>query len=338
MVSTGRVERTMLMRTQESSEDEHSSSIADRKEAGPVAIDGRNDIYSVAVLADEKHVVSGTEEGKIQCWRIEDGKEVGTPMDAGSVVYDIAVSRDGRWIVSGTGDGQVMVWNAESHSKVTAFRAHDIGVVAVDISPDAIFVATGSEDFTACVWSLSTGDRLLGPLEHTHLVVAIKFSPDGRLIATATYTHSSVRVYDSQNGSLVEFPVNVNSTSNHSLAWASDSKRLFALSHDGHIHRVDVSTGTTLSKWHIHSSDRPTSIALASNELFITAAASSSVSFWDTTNQEQIGTVIEYSHEILSIAMSSNYDLAAGGGKRITLRALCGILPSHYLGNVSVPA
>jgi len=45
----------------------------------------------------------------------------------------------------------------------------------------------------------------------------------------------SVRVYDSQNGSLlVEFPVEVNSPINQSLTWAS-----VALSRDGYIHDVD---------------------------------------------------------------------------------------------------
>jgi len=338
MVSTVQVGRTLLMRTQESSEhtaqNSSASSIVQRKEAKPIIIDGRDDIYSVAVLPDGKSVVSGDREGKIRCWCIEDGKEVGTPMDAGSSVLSIAASRDGLWIVSGTRSGHsVMVWNTESHSKVTEFKAHADFVRAVDVSPDAKKIATSSDDRTACVWSLSTGERLLGPWKHEYWVLAAKFSPDGRLVATATY--HSLRTYDNQNGSLlVEFPVEVNSSFNQSLAWASDSKQLFALSHDGYVHRVDVLAKTTLSKWHIHSSDKPISIAIASNGTFIAASAHSSVSFWDTTTQEQIGTVIEYTHSVESMAMSSNYDLVTSGEKRITLRALCGILPPHYFDSV----
>ena len=320
------------MRRQVSGENDPSSSIVHQKEAKPIIIDGQFNIYSVAVLADGKHVVSGDGEGKIRRWRIENGKKVGTAMDAGSGVLNIAVARDGKLIVSGTADGWVTVWNAERHSKVAEFKAHRDWVRAVDISPDATKIATGSYDFTACVWSLST--RLLGPLEHSHWVVAAKFSPDGRLVATATCY--SARVYDSQNGSLlVEFPVKVNSVFNQSLAWASDSRKLFALSHDGYIYRVDVSTNRTpLSKWPIHSSNNPICIALASDGTFIAASAGSSLSFWDTTTQEQIGVVIEYTHDIISMAMSSNYDLVTSGNTKITLRALWGTLPSHY---VSIP-
>jgi len=140
------------------------------------------------------------------------------------------------------------------------------------------------------------------------------------------------------NGSLLaDFPVQVYSLVNQSLAWASDSKQLFAFSYDGYIHRVDVSTRTAPSQWLIRSNTNPTCIALASNGTFIAACFGSSVSFWDTTNQEQIG-IIEYSHNVRFMAMSSNYYLVTSGDKTITLRALCGTLPSHYLDNVSAPA
>jgi len=332
MVSIGLIERMMLTRTQESGENSSSSSIVVRKEAKPTVIDGRDYIYSVAVLADGKHVMSGGREGKIRHWLIKSGEETGAAMDAGSSVLSIAVSRDGKVIVSGMADGRVTVWNADAHSQVTEFKAHGKFVRAVDISPDGTKIATGSHDYTACVWSLSTSKRLLGPLRHKFWVAAAKFSPDGRLIATATWDRDSVRVYDSQNGSLVvDFPVKVNSALNQSLAWASDSRQLFVLSHTGYIYRVDLLAKTTLSQWHIHSGNSPACIALASNGTFIAASAHSSVSFWDTTTREQIGTVIEHTHSVESMAMSSNYDLVTSGEKIITLRALCGILPSHYL-------
>ena len=261
-------------------------------------------------------------------------------MYAGGHVYAIAVSRDGKWVVSGTWSGWVTVWNAESHSKVTEVRGHNDVVYAVDVSPDGARIATGSADCTLCVWSLSTGQRLLGalgPVKHDHSVAAVKFSPDGRLIATATWERDSVRVYDGQNGGLlVEFPVRVGLWQNQSLAWASNSKRLFASSRNGDTHCLDVSTGTTLSKWAIHSSDDGGCIALASNGMFIAASGNSSTSFWDTTTHERIGSVIEHTHDVRSMAISANYDLMAGGATTMTLLRLCDILPSRYVDNVRV--
>ena len=209
-------------------------------------------------------------------------------------------------------------------------------VTTIDISPDGTKIATGSNDKTACVWSFPTGRRLLGPFKHGNHVVATKFSPNGRVIATAT--GNSVRVYDSRNGRLlVDVPIEgvpAWSDSN-SLAWASDAKQLFALSDDGNIHRLDASTGTTLSKWPIHSSKDARCIALASNGALIAASAGSSVSLWNTTTHEQIGSVIWFTHHIRSMAISPNDDLMTAGSAKITFRGLCHIFSSSHFDLVS---
>ena len=330
------VERMILTGTRESSNDSSSSSNIRQKEARLIKIDTTQFLYSVVFLADGKHVVSGGEERKIRRWRVENGEEVGTPMNAGGVVYNIAVSRDGKWLIGGTDSGWV-VWHAESHSKMIGFKGHHTWVYAVDVSPDGTKIATGSDDKTVCVWSLSTGKQLLGPFKHVNTVSAAKFSPDGRLIATATWCAHSVRVYDSQNGHfLVEFPIKVNSFQNQSLAWARDNKQLFVLSRDGNIHCLDVSTRKTLSRWrHDNNVIGTQCIALANNGAFIAASSLSSVSFWDTTTHKKIECVIHHTADISSKAISSDHDHVTAGGKEITIRNLRDVLPSPYCDDVS---
>ena len=139
------VESATLAGTQKSSED---SSSAHQQKAKSIEIKVPEGIFSASFLADGKHVLSGGKEGKIRRWRVDNGQEVGTPMDAGSTVRNIAVSQDGKWIVSGAWSGQVTVWNAESHSKVTEWKAHHDEVGAVDVSRDGTRIATGSDDGT----------------------------------------------------------------------------------------------------------------------------------------------------------------------------------------------
>ena len=310
-----------------------------------VEIDGQDNIWSVSFINDGKHIVSGGKEGRIRRWRVEDGTEVGTPMDAGSI-GSLAVSRDGKWVVntSGTGTRQVTVWNAavESHSKVKEFKGHRDHVYAADVSPDAPRVATGSQDGTVYVWSLPAGQRLLGPLnlggsgKRGNSVVAVRFSPDGCLIAIATWSRHSVQIYDGQDGRrLVDVPIQVGSSFNQSLAWACDSKQLFVLSFDGNINCLDVSTGRTLSKWSIPSSNNAQCIALASNDTFIAASAGPTVSFWDTTTHKRIGSVIQHTADVVSMAISANCDIVIGGDKKITLRNLYRVVPTSYYADVS---
>ena len=277
--------------------------------------------------------MSGGDEGKIRRWRVEDGMEVGTPIDVGSWVCSIAVSRDGKWIVSGTqAMCSVQVWNAETRTRVTEFKEHSDWVQAVDVSPDSTRIASGSYDKTACVWSLSTGKRLLGPWVHDDDVFAVKFSPDGRFIATATET--VFRIYDSRDGNLVvDVPLRVTYSLNHSLAWSRNSKHLFVIS-SGKIICLNASTGATLSQWSIHG-DKYSRIALEGDGAFIAASSDSSVSFWDATTHKQIGSVIEHTADVNCMAISANHDIVIGGGNKITFGSLCNILPSSHCDTVS---
>jgi WD40 repeat protein len=292
----------------------------------------------VAFLVDGKHIVSGGAEQQIRRWRVDDGMEVATPiMDAGSPVRGVVATRDGKWVVSGTSRG-VVVWNAKTREKVSEFKGQGAAAVcAVDVSPGSTRIATGSEDGTAGVWSLSAGERLVGPfkLRHDYPVVGVKFSPRGGLIATATQRgNNPVCIYDSRNGDLlVDFSVQVGSLRNQSLSWASESK-LFALSSDGDICCLDVSTGTMLSHWPIHSSSGPQCIAVANNGAFIAASGDFSVSFWDTTTHRSIGS-IQHANAVESLAISSKYDFVIGGGREITLRSLFDFLPLRYCKDVS---
>ena len=320
-------------------ENEASSRTVEKGKEKSIEIDPRVWAGPVAFVADGNYIVSG-DGNKIRHWRVKDGKEIGWPMDAGSTVVRIAVSRDGTWIVSTARYGRETVWDTQSHAKVIEFRGHNWGVLAVDISPDGTRFATGSDDGTVRVRSLSTGKQLLGSFRHSwiNIVVAVAFSPDGRFIASATRMfRGSVRVYDTHNSRLVvDKPIRVGSLCNHSLAWAGLGKELLALSKDGNIHCIDVATGTTLSKWAIHTNNNPRCIALASDGTFIAASANSSVSFWDIATHQQIGPLIHHPVTVKYMAISANYDLTISGGKKMILRKLPDILPSSYFDHVCV--
>lgn len=320
----------------ESSGSRPSSSSVHQAQAKVIRFDDAVEIWSTAFSADGKHVVTGGDEGVIRFWQIEDGVEADTPrpMDTEDPICNVAVSRDERWIVCGTVKGLLQIWDTMENGGDETFQAHTGCVNAVDVSPDSTRIASGSSDKTAYVWSLSTDEQLLGPWKHDSSVVAVKFSPNGRFIATAAralscYHANAVRVYDGSrdNHLLFDVPVKVISSSNQSLAWSSNSKQLFALSYNSKIYCLDLST-RRVSEWRIHSNS-PGCIALASNDAFIAASSTSSVSFWDTTTRNQIGSVKMYG--VKSVAISANYDIAIGSNKEIRLFRLSDILPSSYV-------
>ena len=347
---------TILTRGQGSPQDGSKSSSKSQQQCkkwpGKVEIDTQQ-ICSVVFLLDGEYIASGSRwNEKIHWWRVKDGREVGTPMDAGDQVRTFSASRDGKRFVSGMGNGRVEVWNAENYKKVIGWQAYSKSATSesrwpVDISPDGTNIVTVSDDSRqgACVWLISTAQPLPNHgLKSKSLVtgpyiVALKFSPDGRSIASIT--SKSIQIYDSlYTHCLSTFPIQVKESNNKSISWTSDSKKLFALSSDGNIHCLNVSAKTVdPGSWAIHDySPKFGSIALARNGAFIAASASLSVSFWDTATHQQIGSIICHPTNILCMDISENYDLVTAGGTKIILWDLHQVLPSPYCDDVSVLA
>ena len=315
--------------------------------SGAIEINSSHPIYSVLFSEDGKQVLSGGIEGILQWWRVEDGQKVGEPIRTeGPEIYSAAISPDRKWLVCGFRPSRLVetearVWNMQTRRKVFAIKGRTCTVFSVDVSPDSTKFATGpgmsgSETLTAVsIWSMTSAERLVGPLWHDGWVVAVRFSPNGDRLATATAENpdaKSIRVYDSENGQLLlDIPFRVSPYPSASLAWSSDGGQLFAASYS-EVRLFDTSSGSLLSKWTVPGDGYTSSIALSRNQKFIAVIARRSLSFWDTSTRKQIGTTIEHTDTVLSIALSHNDDCIATGERngKVTLRSLRDILPGSY--------
>jgi len=67
-------------------------------------------VYSVAVTADGKYVISGGEDKTVRVWELATGKEVQRFTGHTDWVRSVAVTADGRYVISGSGDKTVRVW------------------------------------------------------------------------------------------------------------------------------------------------------------------------------------------------------------------------------------
>ncbi|KAF8547360.1 WD40 repeat-like protein [Imleria badia] len=247
----------------------------------------------------------------------------------GGSIYAAALSPDRRWLVFGLQNNNVRVCDAQAYQNIRNIHAYNGSIWSVDISPDSTKFATGGGEKSVFIWSMTTGEQLLGPLQHDTSVVAVRFSPNGDRIATAA---GSIRIYNSDNGQqLLDIPCSFYATLASPLAWSADGRRLFAAS-NLEVKHFDTSSGSLLSKWSVPGSAGPTSILLSRNQRFAAVVARDSLSFWDTTTHQQIGTVINHASLVWSIAFSPNDDIATGESNgKVTLRTLRDILPRSYL-------
>ncbi|MGH9938119.1 MAG: WD40 repeat domain-containing protein [Blastocatellia bacterium] len=67
-------------------------------------------VRCVAVTADGRRVVSGSDDKTVRVWEVESGRCLATLEGHTSAVLGVAVTADGRRIVSGSDDKTVRVW------------------------------------------------------------------------------------------------------------------------------------------------------------------------------------------------------------------------------------
>ena len=284
-----------------------------------IRINDGNDIWAVAFAANGEYLVSGG-RGGVRVWRVEDGKQMATIMDAECVLC-LAVSKDGRWIAAGTQGGSVLVWDAKTYQKV--FSHSDIlSINGVDFSSDStrLVSARASNDRTASeIWDIATRKRVQTLAHRGEWVTTAKYSPQGDRIATAT--GHSVRVWDSNDGRLlVHIPVKVTPWRNTGLLWFND--HLFVIS-NSKIKQIEASTGSTLSEWLVPDNINLSCIALPRNGEFIVYSTRRTVTLWDTATHAQLG-LIQHPQDIRSISVSPDDRFLAIGGEdgKITIHSL----------------
>lgn len=185
-----------------------------------------------------------------------------------------------------------------------------------------------------CAFSTSPPER--DPTQHGDWLTAVKFSPSGEYIATAS-CKSRVRVWDANTGNrLLEISrSSMDNWSHAPLAWLSDSKRLFYVTSDGKVtyHDIYIQRHSTMASSH----KRPWLLLSRTDGRFIAYSTPISLSFWDTSSYTRIGFPIEVEGGIYGVALSSDNNYFASGGRgKVTIYTLGNILPKGIFSDACV--
>ena len=97
---------------------------------------------AVAVTADGRLAVSGSEDGTVKVWDVESGSERATLAGHTGWVNAVAVTADGRLAVSGSGDRTVRIWDLERGACLAVFSAEH-PVLSCAVAGDGATVVAG---------------------------------------------------------------------------------------------------------------------------------------------------------------------------------------------------
>jgi WD40 repeat protein len=140
-----------------------------------------------ALSPDGARLVTGNNDGALQVWDVESGKELKRIERRSGWINWLAVAPDGRHVL--VADREVALYDLESGKVVRVFEGHGELVQQAVLSPDGRHLLTGCYDGIVRLWDFRTG-RLIQCLgKHDGFVCSVAFSPNGLTAASAGGGH-----------------------------------------------------------------------------------------------------------------------------------------------------
>jgi WD40 repeat protein len=144
-------------------------------------------INCVAISANGKILVSGSEDSTIHLWNLETGKFLACLEEHEAGVKAIALTPDGKMLVSASADHTIKLWQLPKIKTPThTLTGHSDWVKCIAITPDSKILASGSQDKTIKLWDLDTGELKSTLVGHWDEVNSIAFSPDGQTLISCS--------------------------------------------------------------------------------------------------------------------------------------------------------
>jgi len=186
-------------------------------------------VWSVAVSADGKTLITGGYDGKIIIWNMAEKKPQQT-IEKKGWIRRVALSPDGKHFAAAGEDGSVILFETEGGKEKKTFKAHEAAVYDVAFSPDGAVLATCSTDKLAKLWDWNAETpaekaKLEG---HGDAVWAVAWAKDGSL-ATAS-ADRKIKLWNAEGKEQATLEGHKDWVSD--LAFSPDGNTLASCSHD----------------------------------------------------------------------------------------------------------
>ncbi|KAH7908238.1 WD40-repeat-containing domain protein [Hygrophoropsis aurantiaca] len=259
-------------------------------------------VTSVAYLKDGRQLASGSWDGTICIWNVENGKQDSECMVHGPGVDSIAISPDERRLVSG-GSGTTL-WDLES--KVVVWKTEEMKGFSVAFSPDGQLIAA-SHNKEVMLLDVQSGKRIGEPLQvgDAEYVWSLAFSPDGTRLAAGS-SYGKVQVFDVATGKTVVGPLNAHKRHASSLVFTHDGQQIITASWDLSIRVWNGANGRQVGEPMLGHEKDINQIALRPGDGRLVASVSQdcTIRIWDVSTRRQLGDPLRAQNNVYSIAWS----------------------------------
>ena len=250
----------------------------DGKPVGKPWHGGGGPVVSIAVSPDGTMAVSGSIDGRIRLWNIEEGRVVGDPLeghkdDVGCLDW----SPNGLEIASGSDDGTVRRWNPDTGRQIGPTIETSGWVSAIKYSLQSDKFATGGEDSMICVWS-KDGKLLIEINGHDGWVNSLCWSNDDAHIFSGS-VDGTIRKWQLIDGKEV-FVLRGHSHGVTSMCVSLDECHLISASHDYSVRIWDLKTNQQVGDPLLHDDGLFTVVLCSDGRYIASAGLDKSIYIW----------------------------------------------------------
>ena len=157
-------------------------------------------VRCVRFSPDDRHLVSGSDNGSFTVWNWRTGEEIRTLSNSSLPVYDASFSPDGTQLAVARGEwrepkpGDVTFWNTDGWSEIHKRTEHTRAVRTVTFDRRGTQAASAGEDGTVILWHSETHVPV-ARLQNSAGVRPVAFSPDGTRLAVGLHD-GTINVWD----------------------------------------------------------------------------------------------------------------------------------------------
>ncbi|KAG6382177.1 WD40-repeat-containing domain protein [Boletus reticuloceps] len=265
-------------------------------------------IRRLVYLQDGRHVVTGSDDGAVRIWNVENGEQHGSSMEHNSEISGLAVTREGAKIVSGADNGSIKIWEVEPHEIVHEWT-HPENYPIVAISPDDRLVAVGGRK--VFLYSMDGMQLVNHSIDVGRTVWSMSFSPASDKLACGT--DDDIRVYEVASGTLLLGPLESKRDVIGCVLWSLDGNKLFSCS-DETIRCWSPNSGEPIGQPWVGHAGSINAISLSpSGSVLASASWDETVCFWDTTSGLPIGQHLRHFEGVTAVCFSPSGESVASG-------------------------
>src|SRR6266699_736590 len=273
-------------------------------------------VQALACRPDEQMLATGSWDGTIKLWNLENGALLWLGQHTGSI-HRLAFTPDGRTLASGGDDAVSRLWDVSTGKLLQTLSSQSSPIYALAWSPDGCLLAGGCFDGSIHLWEMQGGQaaqvgasRIL--TGHSGPVWSLAFAPDRCTLASGSFDRT-VRLWDVESLEVRETLAGHTAQVN-TVAWSPDGSLLASGSRDQAIWLWDVERASYRTTFHGHTAVVHDLAFMPDGRSLLSGSEDGTLRVWDVERGQCARVIQGYALTLYDVAWSPDSTRLASAG------------------------